>query len=783
MDPQNAQTYIPVSSDSALGLLHRLFGTPVEHLFMGSGLPGLDQAAASTAATLGAMFGWFNGGVLFFGTIIVTWVTVFGVTNTSNDGVALGRKWNTFYTPLRTLTATAFLIPSTTGYSGIQLLVLQLVLWSCGFASLGWGVYVERAVVEDVTITAVQSVVDDSSFDNLAVAAIRMQTCAYATSKAINAVMPGVVQPLQFSPTEAQRAQIGDVVELTTTVSYTSPNWSGSDEICGKVQIGTRFFTSDTNDQQVAKLAGPAGQLADDIAVTRYKFIQGLFGPSGVQPISNKIIAATEGGPAISAAAVRAQISDLRKAMLAELRNTVRQRVAAGNAALVAKLAGKGWVSAGSLYMEVSRIKDAIHHASKMNAEVVPGAGMGHLLGAGEVAGAVNSITAPYDSLTGLAINKALATPESIGRPALPSLNTNFTASDFMDGGNGIRAYLSRMFKSWGDNMVRTVVYTLDTDSGRDMIWQIKDLGDNIAGYSEAALVATAALNGALEGLLEAAKASSQQSVLGTNVSIGGAVIVGAIAGVKGLFVSLFAMISQGLYALLYLGYFLGIWLPMVPFYIFTIGVVGWLVVVVEAMIASSLWMVMHLTPDSSDSFIGGQQQGYLLLLSVFMRPALMVFGLVVAVIMLNPVVAFVNESFLMIFRVLQADSTTGLFSVAGYILGYTVVIFGSIMLIFSLPQTLPDRILKWIGAGIGDLGEQSTAQRIEQTGSNQARTAMIAGSGAMKGGAGRAKDAVRRSFGPAMDEANNAAGRGSMPEGHSPSSLTIGPGNRGGEL
>lgn len=81
----------------------------------------------------------------------------------------------------------------------------------------------------------------------------------------------------------------------------------------------------------------------------------------------------------------------------------------------------------------------------------------------------------------------------------------------------------------------------------------------------------------------------------------------------------------------------------MVPFFIFGLGMIGWIVQLVEALAAGSLWMIMHLTPERDDSFIGSQQQGYLLLMSLFARPPLMVLGLVANMTILTPAVRFIN--------------------------------------------------------------------------------------------------------------------------------------------
>lgn len=106
-----------------------------------------------------------------------------------------------------------------------------------------------------------------------------------------------------------------------------------------------------------------------------------------------------------------------------------------------------------------------------------------------------------------------------------------------------------------------------------------------------------------------------------------------------------------------------------------------------------------------------------------------MVIGIVASNALLYPTTSFLNEAFLLQFRSLQANSVTGLFSLAGYFLIYCIAITASYMLLFSLPQALPDNILRWIGAGIGDLGEKGMAGKMEGQASAQARQAAVWGS------------------------------------------------------
>lgn len=248
-----------------------------------------------------------------------------------------------------------------------------------------------------------------------------------------------------------------------------------------------------------------------------------------------------------------------------------------------------------------------------------------------------------------------------------------------------------------------------------DPVMMVKNIGDTITTLANAYGVWKGVTLATLTGVEKTAESSS---IPGTSI----------VAGVAAWFAEMFALIKPSLYTLLYAGYWLGIWIPMVPFYVFTIGVVGWLIFVMEMMAAGMLWAAAHTTPARDNSFIGSQIQGYMLVMSGFFRPALMVLGLVGSNALLAPVVAFINTAFLAHFESMTANSLTMISSVAGYLVVYVILINTSFMLIFGLPQSLPDRILRWLGAGIGDLGERETSGRIENIASSTSRSAMVKG-------------------------------------------------------
>ncbi len=65
----------------------------------------------------------------------------------------------------------------------------------------------------------------------------------------------------------------------------------------------------------------------------------------------------------------------------------------------------------------------------------------------------------------------------------------------------------------------------------------------------------------------------------------------------------------------------------MIPWVMWMAGVIGWLILVCEAVIAVPLWMLAHMTM-SGEGLHGNAREGYSLIFNVLFRPTLMLFGL-----------------------------------------------------------------------------------------------------------------------------------------------------------
>ena len=82
-----------------------------------------------------------------------------------------------------------------------------------------------------------------------------------------------------------------------------------------------------------------------------------------------------------------------------------------------------------------------------------------------------------------------------------------------------------------------------------------------------------------------------------------------------------------GCMALLIPGLTIAFVLPMIPWVMWIAGVIGYLILVCEAMIAVPLWMLAHMTFEG-DGLHGRGFAGYELLFNILFRPVLMMIGL-----------------------------------------------------------------------------------------------------------------------------------------------------------
>ena len=290
-------------------------------------------------------------------------------------------------------------------------------------------------------------------------------------------------------------------------------------------------------------------------------------------------------------------------------------------------------------------------------------------------------------------------------------------------------------------------------DASGSQILQIKHFGDVLMGIGEIGATASWAARGEAEAVQEA-KPGEAVPVVGGLIDSAKAIATGALTGIAKGGAGWLGMASG---AMVLFGAGMSLYLPMIPFIVWCSGILTWLFVVVEAVVAAPLWAFAHM--DAEGEGMGKRaEHGYLFVLNVLFRPILMVIGFLVAVVLMNIMLGFVNFVFPKVIASVQVSSITGLVSIV-------ILMFMSLMISLSMVQTcsnmilaLPNQVLNWIGGQAASIGESLSSEA-------GSRLAMIGGhfggGGGGGGGMAGASQQVMKGVGAATGSDWKTAGGG----------------------
>ena len=164
-------------------------------------------------------------------------------------------------------------------------------------------------------------------------------------------------------------------------------------------------------------------------------------------------------------------------------------------------------------------------------------------------------------------------------------------------------------------------------------------------------------------------------------------------------------------------GVMMGIYVPFMPFMLFLFGVIGWIMAVIEAMVAAPL-VALGITHPEGHDLLGKSEQAVMLLLGVFVRPVTMILGLLFAMNLAQIAVQLLDYGFLFVFNNISSSSNSSIGAIASGVIfmgGIVVYVYVLMMVIdqaYSLIYQVPDKILRWIG---GPQDTSSAAQMANQ--------------------------------------------------------------------
>ena len=709
--------FSPPQDDVTVGILGHIFGPIIDVLVTGAD-PNTVSAASSL---LGTLFSFFNSGVLVVGSIIVSYVAVMGAVNTANDGEAMGKAWSTVWTPVRIVAGGAVLLPSTSGYSFIQMLVLMISLWSIGFASginklgMTMGVFKPDGIVSTSYQTGTYFGLRDFAKQYLAASyCARAANTIYADAAGNPSVM-------------ANSASADKQVVTGTRTDYTffikdrnaATNLGGGEPICGTVTLtayapsGSYSDTSGTQaalDNMRAALMAQKLQAATRLMLDIDNWVNTM--PSDInQP----------GWENVQSAQFNTIVKNREDQVAAAIANSVTTSegsVNVGVTAFVDEMTKGGWAMAGGWYQRVGLLRSKV---SAITGESVGAATTPSLAGLPDDA---RSKLLKYSVTTVAETISKKSEEAGKGYDGSTAVKPQDIASMLPTDGNAdinvgaLDADMSTKATLLINGMMQKATdFTIGSGSGVDAVSRMKMTGDLLYSY---------------QAMLWATEFTIKTSITGVRVVSNGLGVT-KLAGVDmhGIVSDIWdwalqvpvPIIAKMAQYVGYLAYYFGVAIPSLPYTIFMITVVGWVLGVVQTVIAAPLWAIMHMRP--SQTFVGSEAQGYLLLMALFVRPALAVIGLFAAFLVADPLVDYTAKAFFaMRGDVAASTGWPGVlaqfwqffawYATFGFLLGAVLT------MVFGLPQMLPDKVLAWLNVGVHDLGATSATNEMRAAVSRQ---------------------------------------------------------------
>jgi conjugal transfer/type IV secretion protein DotA/TraY len=147
------------------------------------------------------------------------------------------------------------------------------------------------------------------------------------------------------------------------------------------------------------------------------------------------------------------------------------------------------------------------------------------------------------------------------------------------------------------------------------------------------------------------------------------------------------------------MGGMLAVYLPLIPYIVFTFGAIGWFVAVIEMMVAAPLVALGVLSPSGQHELMGKAEPAIYMMLNIFLRPSLMLFGMIAAMLLSIVVVEFILNTFGLV--MLFASGGTALTNpivVVLFLTAMITLITSALNKCFTMIHIIPQQVMQWIG-------------------------------------------------------------------------------------
>lgn len=700
----------------------------------------------------------WGGTMMFVGTLIVSYIIVVGVLKTAHDGTALGERWNSMFIPFRASVGLALTAPVFAGYGAIQLIVVWAAIQGAGIANMLLDGAVDQLAKNGGFVVSPPPTLESYNvvqtlYLSLTCQAARNATLARDQSSNSATAAPKIEMVAYGELNKSLSRDLLSVATLGLADDAYGLRFGDQSGMLSKTECGGfewTFLNKAATDLEASNhkgfgLAslGWTGTYYQDIITGQRQAIRDAavyLMPYVVTQVSS------DGAETLVPKTVLMEAVNRYNNVLVSNVSKVQAYVKSqGLTDFAADVKNDGWAMAGAYYTRIGHMNAAANDIvdatpSKIAQEM-----------------------AVEDEFAMLQIERSRAHTAKLMEESIPGVKNQL--DDLT--GTGASALL-HPFLNLQSGIIKAIQWVGDPITRMqnighiilDTYWVMKgvEFAAEVVGPTKFAGAASKALGGA-------GNATGGNKYLGAlnKTLLGDSKIMDAF--------------NTAAFYLLIAGIVMAFVLPLVPYFIMLMSVMSWLTSIFIAVIAAPLWAISHATPDGHEAF-GSGANGYILLMSVVLRPALTILAMFGSMTILYGMDYVLNLGYMTAFAGAQVNSASGPIGTVTGILIYCilslVITYGS----FRLVQTIPNAILQWVGGRDDDsLGVEQHNDRVlamvNRAGENSRKTPGLKKQASinMEGNKGAGQNGADGASSAGMDkqlkmgESNASAGKPSNPK------------------
>jgi conjugal transfer/type IV secretion protein DotA/TraY len=657
--------------------------------------------------------GYYSDAILIVAAFILFYHLASMIVETAHHGVVMGKRANQIWAPIRLVVAIGLLVPISSGLNAGQYIVVQIAEWGSNLASETWSVFLQALVNENnnpATVTApyVRSLIGDAAM---------MEGCTYAyngysTSQAT--ALGGTTSAVTI--TDPPSPVPNPVDSTSSKYSYQPPippGMSTEQDVCGYFVTPGSPVANNPNPTAYEQQLAAAQTAVTSAFVSTLSSVQQYAGKAGIGQFMPPSATGTSDQPVQPNTGFETLVNGFQTQVQTQITNLTQSQ--SGYMQQIATTSSdQGWVSAGAWFNTIARMEGEISDVAHDLLPVATPPDVKNISGRFEPstpAYEALAVMPPFENWLRMEDPSSFnGSPSQGGQLALAAADqvagssNNSSDGHFMDKIFELVDALAQMNGVWQapNSQISNgpQYFTLGVQfTSANPLAEIAVLGhDNIntaydlldISFALMGMSGTGGLAKAIQDLSAVAGgAGGLLSGILAGIARGGAAAAGTLGSVLGTISIVFFTA----------GFMLAYFLPLIPFMKFLFGILSWFLSLLESIIAVPLIALAHLNPGGEGLPGDNGKTAYYFVFNLFLRPVLMVFGLICGLLLFYLAASAMNLMYL-VAVVGTGGVSHGHITLARivYSILYVVLLYFSANNVFKLIDWLPEHCIKWMG-------------------------------------------------------------------------------------